>query len=95
MSLSRGIIKRGEDTLLENVVFHILQVQGNDCRLGHWSGSFNVPVGGDAAAWTLYNEDGPFTLVLEDGRTGQINFNSSSSFSVGSTIHFTGTGALK
>lgn len=95
MSISRGSIKRGDDTLLENIVFHILQVKGNDSRLGSWSGYFTVPVGGGDGAWTLYNEDGPFTIVLEDGRTGQINFDISDGVSVGSVINFNGTGPLK
>lgn len=95
MLTSRGQVQINDEVVLDNVIFNINQIHGNDQRLGSWSGYFTVPAGGGEGAWRLYNEDEPVFLVLEDGRTGQINFANSNGFSVGSIISFIGSGSLK
>lgn len=97
MIILRGIIKINEGIILEDATFHIVQQQNPYNEQRSWNGWFTIPATASALIDRRYKleEEGPFGVTLEDGRSGEFNVRSYSTLTPGSQVHFVGTGSLK
>ena len=85
MTPLRGTLKLGDQLLLENVPVSVKQ-SINKSGINSWNGSFIAPVGMN------FDADGPYTLSLEDGRSGMILISSMTINSGATLVEFQSTG---
>ena len=87
MPQSYGKIKKGDSTIIENISIWIDFKVDPRSKLSEWHGSFKLPVEKNIVP------GGPYRLILEDGRSGNIIITNLRPNSSGrSVVIFKGTG---
>lgn len=90
MTQARGSVKQNEETLLESIEVWIFEFEDSRSGLTSWSGRFTLPQG------TSIEPGGPYRLVLDDGRSGDILVTSSViSSHLPTDVQFKGSGSLR
>jgi len=92
MNVFFGDLFRADDVLLKNVRVGIEEVNPPG-KLGTWYGSFVRPGNQDFDIASAMKSDTPHTLVLDDGRKGNIIITRASP--TDSEVQFQGTGPLQ
>lgn len=88
MEYLRASVKEAEEVLFENLGVN-LYVRKSASGLEDWYGSFELPAGGHI------EPVGPYKLILEDGRSGDILISDISiSSDLPTLVHFLGSGPL-
>ena len=82
-------LKSGNKTIRENFSVWIDEFVESESGLREWYGSFELPIK------NIIEPDGPYSLELDDGRSGDILISNVQITSKGSRIDFRGTGALR
>ena len=91
--IAYGLVRTETEVLLEDVTFHISESKSFGSALDKWSGYFTVSSKYTREAILIGDSDGPFYLVLRDGRKGQFDA-SIEMEGVKIIIHFQGNGVL-
>jgi hypothetical protein len=88
-----GTIKQGDKILIEDLVVVYEMTKGARSGLSSWYGSFVLP----AEKLKQIKPGGPYRLILDDGRSGDIRTTNIpiGSSTLGYSVHFEGSGALK
>lgn len=90
MSQVRGTVKQNDQALLEDIEVWIFESEDPRSGLKSWSGRFTLPQGNSI------EPGGPYRLVLEDGRSGDILVTTSVISSHQPTdVEFQGSGSLR
>jgi hypothetical protein len=89
MQRVNGTIKDGEKLLAQDIEIWLSESIDPRSGLHRWSGSFDLHSG------KYIEPGGPYNLILEDGRTGNIIINNVITGSRGEAAHFVGTGPLQ
>jgi hypothetical protein len=88
MEYLRATLKEGTQILFENLNIN-LAVRKSPSGLKEWYGSFELPGGGHI------DPGGPYRLILEDGRSGNILISDILiSSDLPTLVHFLGSGPL-
>lgn len=90
MPQSYGKIKKGDSTIIENISIWIDFKTNPRSKLSEWRGSFTLPVEKNIVP------GGPYRLILDDGRSGDIIIIKIERSSSGKhVVNFKGSGLLK
>ncbi|MHC2995451.1 MAG: hypothetical protein IBV53_08135 [Candidatus Atribacteria bacterium] len=90
MPQSYGKIKEGDSTIIENIPIWIDSKKNPRSMLLEWYGSFTLPIEKNI------KPGGPYQLILDDGRTGDIIITNVERSSSGKhVVYFKGSGLLK
>ncbi len=90
MPQSYGKIKKGDSTIIENIPIWIDFKVDPRSKLSEWHGSFKLPIEKNI------RPGGPYRLILDDGRSGDIIITNIERSSSGKhVVNFKGSGLLK
>jgi len=90
MPQSYGKIKKGDSTIIENIPIWIDFKVYPRSKLSEWHGSFKLPIEKNI------RPGGPYRLILDDGRSGDIIITNIERSSSGKhVVNFKGSGLLK
>jgi len=89
MPQSYGKIKEGDSTIIENIPIWIHSKINSRSKLSEWHGSFTLPIEKNI------EPGGPYQLILDDGRSGDIIITNLKANSSGRLVFiFKGSGSL-
>lgn len=89
MPQSYGTIKQGDKIILENISIWFDVTKDPRSGLKDWHGSFTL------SSEKYIEPGGPYRLILDDGRQGDILISDVQISGSGSSVQFQGSGPLK